>query len=244
MWTPDGKNIVFLSENPAAPGLYVIRADGAGEAKRLAASRPLPYSFSPDGKRLTISQTGNGGGNDLFTLPVEADSGPGGAGVRLGKAELFLGTPFEEFAAVFSPDGRWLAYTSEESGTYEVYVRPFSVPEGVPGGGAGGRWQVSTGGGLWPVWSRDGRELLFLGSDGRVMAVGYTAQGDTFLARKPRGWTEARVRLGGGVINYDVAPDGKRLAAIVVDEEAGKLPTSLTFLLNFGDELRRKAPVK
>ena len=241
-WTPDGKNIVFRSENPAALGLYSIRADGAGEAKRLTEGRQTPSSFSPDGKRLATGPTGNGGSGDIFTLPVEADSAPGGAGLRLGKAELFLGTPFTEFSPMFSPDGRWLAYQSNESGTLEVYVRPFIMPGGVPGGGAGGRWQVSTGGGRDPVWSRDGRELLYQALDNCVMAVGYAAKGDTFLAGLPRLWTEARVRFVGGVINYDLAPDGKRLAAIVADEEAGKLPTSLTFLLHCGDERRRKAP--
>jgi serine/threonine-protein kinase len=239
VWTPDGKTIVFRSDNPAAPGLYAIRSDGSGEAKRLTEGKQTPHSFSPDGKRLAIHQPGNGGSFDIFTLPVEADSGPGAAGVRLGKAELFLGTPFNEFAAAFSPDGRWLAYHSNESGTQEVYARPFSLP----GGGTGGRWQVSTGGGRIPLWSRNGRELLFVAPDRRVMAAGYTAQGDTFVAAKPRVWTEARVRGFGGFPAYDIAPDGKRLAAMVADEKAAeKLPTNLTVLVNFGDELRRKAP--
>jgi dipeptidyl aminopeptidase/acylaminoacyl peptidase len=205
----------------------------------LTEGKQTPHSFSPDGKRLAIHQPGNGGSFDIFTLPVEADSGPGAAGVRLGKAELFLGTPFNEFAAAFSPDGRWLAYHSNESGTQEVYARPFSLP----GGGTGGRWQVSTGGGRIPLWSRNGRELLFVAPDRRVMAAGYTAQGDTFVAAKPRVWTEARVRGFGGFPAYDIAPDGKRLAAMVADEKAAeKLPTNLTVLVNFGDELRRKAP--
>ena len=238
VWTPDGKTIVFRSDNPAARGMYAIRSDGSGEAKRLTEGRQLPFSFSPDGKRLAINQLGNGGSGDIFTLPVEADSGPGAPGIRLGKAELFLGTPFDEFQPAFSPDGRWLAHASNESGTFEVYVRPFLMP----GGGPGGRWQVSTGGGRRPLWSRDGRELLFLAVDGRVMAAGYTAQGDTFAAAKPRVWTEARVR-NVAFSTYDIAPDGKRLAAILADEgEVEKLPANLTFLMNFGDELRRKAP--
>jgi serine/threonine-protein kinase len=140
VWTPDGKSIVFHSAHPAAPGLYAIRSDGSGEAKRLMEGKALgyPYSFSPDGKRLAIAQTGHGGNRDLFTLPVEADPGPGGPGLRLGKPELLLGTPFIEGFAAFSPDGRWLAYHSYESGASEVYVRPSSVS----GGGPGGRWQV------------------------------------------------------------------------------------------------------
>ena len=92
------------------------------------------------------------------------------------------------------------------------------------------------------MWSRDGRELLFLTPDNRVMTAGSTAKGDTFLAGKPRVWTEARLRIGGGYLSYDLSPDGKRLAAMVRDEDAEKLPTSLTFRLHFGDELRRRAP--
>jgi serine/threonine-protein kinase len=237
VWTPDGKIIVFSSSNRAAPGLYGIRSDGSGEAKRLTEgkSSEIPFSFSPDGKRLAIVQTGNGRSLDILTMAVEVDPGPGALGVRLGKAELFLGTPFDELRPAFSPDGRWLAYVSNESGTFEVYVRPFPGP--------GGRWQVSTGGGRFPLWSRDGRELFFATSDQRVMTVNYTAKGDSLAAGKPRMWTETRLRGTGPLSEYDLAPDGKRLAAFVADDASGeKLPTHLTFLLHFFDELRRKAP--
>jgi WD40 repeat protein len=242
-WTPDGKNIVFQSSNPAAPGLYWIRSDGSGEAQRLTDGKlnETPYSFSPDGKRLAFQQSGNGGSPDIFTAPVESDPArgatlPGSAAVRLGKAELFLGMPFVEENPAFSPDGRWLAYSSNESGTFEVYVRPFPGP--------GGRWQISTRGGSLPLWSRDGRELFFETLDNRVMAAGYTAKGDSFAAGKPRVWTDARLhRLGTTFSNYDLAPDGKRLAAFLADDANGeKPPTHLTFLLNFFDELRRRAP--
>jgi Tol biopolymer transport system component len=174
--------------------------------------------------------SGNGGGFDIFTATVE-----GGPEARLGKAELFLGTPFNELYPAFSQDGRWLAYQSNETGTNEVYVRPFPGP--------GRRWQIWTGGGIFPVWSRDG-ELLFETSDQRVMAVGYTAKGDSFTAGKPRLWTETRLRTS-NYSNYDLAPDGKRLAAMVADNATGDKPlTHLTFLLNFFDELRRRAPGK
>ena len=242
VWTPDGRNIVFQSTNPAAPGLYGIRSDGAGDAKRLTEGKPLefPSSFSPDGKRLAIMQAGKGGSFDIFTMPVEADPGQGALGFRLGKAELFLGTPFNEAHPAFSPDGHWLAYASNESGTIEVYVRPFPGP--------GGRWPVSTGGGIFPRWSGDGRELLFETLDQHVMAVSYTvthtAEGDSFVAGKPRMWTKTRLRSGGIYYNYDIAPDGKRLAAFVADDAKDEKPlTHLTFLLNFFDELRRKVPV-
>jgi serine/threonine-protein kinase len=248
VWTPDGKNIVFQSTNPAAPGMYWIRSNGSGQAQPLTNGKrqEAPNSFSPDGKRLAFYQIGNGGSMDIFTALVEGDPArgatpSGSAGVRLGKAELFLGTPFAEVLPAFSPDGRWLAYQSNESGTFEVYVRPFPGP--------GGRWQISTGGGLFPVWSRDGRELLFETMDQRVMAVGYTVihqtGGDSFSAGKPWVWTEARLRSLATSSNYDLAPDGKRLAAMLADNANGqKPPTHLTFLLNFFDELRRRAPGK
>jgi Tol biopolymer transport system component len=248
VWTPDGKNIVFQSTNPAAPGMYWIRSDGSGEAQRLTDGKhqEAPNSFSPDGKRLAFYELGNGTSMDIFTAPVEGDPGrgatlSGAAGVRLGKAELFVGTPFLEVLPAFSPDGRWLAYQSNESGTFEVYVRPFPGP--------GGRWQISTGGGLFPVWSRDGRELLFETMDQRVMAVSYTVihqtGGDSFAAGKPQVWTEVRLRSLATPSNYDLAPDGKRLAAMLPDDASGDKPhTHLTFLLNFFDELRRRAPAK
>jgi serine/threonine-protein kinase len=232
VWTPDGKNIVFRSENSPAPGLYWIRSDGSGEVQRLTDGKlnEWPASFSPDGKRLAFNGNGNDGGQDIFTAPIEGDPGH----LHLGKPELFLGTPFFEFYPAFSPDGRWLAYASDESGTFEVYVRPFPGP--------GGRWQISRGGGLFPLWSRDGRELLFQTLDGRVMAVGYAAKGDSFAAGKPRVWSETRLMNSSGMPVYDLAPDGKRLAAILASDQTGGEPTHLTFLLNFFDELRRRAP--
>jgi Tol biopolymer transport system component len=113
VWTPDGQNIVFQSTNPAVPGLYWIRSDGSGEAQRLTEGKlqEVPYSFSPDGKRLAFSQIGNGGSQDIFTAPIEGDA----SHPKFGKAQLFLGTPYNEFHPAFSPDGRWLAYTSGES---------------------------------------------------------------------------------------------------------------------------------
>jgi len=236
VWTPDGKSIVFRSSNPAAPGLYLLRSDGSGEAKLLTADTApaFPLSFSPDGNRLAIVQTGNRGSFDIFTVPVETGPGADAIGFKLGKAELFLGTPFDERNAAFSPDGRWLAYSSNESGTFEVFVRPFPGP--------GGRWQVTSGGGRFPIWSRNGRDLLFQTLDGRVMSVGYNVRGASFDVGKAGVWTETRLRIS-GISNYDLTPDGKRLAATVDNEVTGEKPlTHLTFLLNFIDELRRKAP--
>jgi len=234
-WAPDGGGIVFESTNPSAPGLYWMRSDGSGEAQRLSDGRlgERPSSFSPDGKRLAFSQIGNGGSDDIFTARIEGDPGH----PRLGKPELFVGTPAVESSPMFSPDGRWLAYQSNESGIFEVYVRPFPP--------TGGRWQISTAGGMFPVWSRDGHELLFKTMDRRMMAVSYAAKGDSFAAGRPRVWSEIRGPDMGNLSTYDLAPDGKRLAAIVGNDEInGQKPSMhLTFLVNFFDELRRKVPV-
>jgi len=238
LWTPDGKFILFLSLNPAAPGLYSIRSDGSGEAKRLSDGKlgERPYSLSPDGKRLAVWQVGNTGSRDIFTIPVEAEPGPGVPGFRLGKAERYLETPFDEVHPAISPDGRWLAYSSNESGIHEVYVRPFPGP--------GGRWQVSMDGGRFPRWSRDSRELFFE-ADQHVMSITYSATNDSFTPGKLRSWTGTRLRRIDILSNFDVAPDGKRVATITAEGASDLKPiTHLTFLLNFYDELRRKAPVE
>ncbi len=232
VWTPDGKHIIFRSTATGKAGLYWVRADGGGEALRLSdgANNPSPYSISPDGKRLAFAaDAAGGGGPDIYTAAIEGDA----EHPRLGKPELFLGTPFVEFYPAFSPDGRWMAYMSLEGGTGEIYVRPFPGP--------GGRWQISTGGGSYPVWSRDGRELLYKGGDERVQAVPYTAKGDSFTAGKPRVFSSAPVMTSSTLSTWDVAPDGKRLVAFTGDtEDKQKLPTHLTFLLNFTEELQRR----
>ncbi|HYM13626.1 MAG TPA: protein kinase, partial [Bryobacterales bacterium] len=152
VWTPDGKHIVYRSIS-AAPTLWWIRTDGAGQAQRLLGSQgnAVPWSFSPDGRRLAYFTAGPETGLDLWMLPVDA-SDP--EHPKPGKPELFLRTPADENVPRFSPDGHWIAYRSNESGINEIYVRPFP-------GGAGGKWQVSTGGGLYGIWSNNGRELFY-----------------------------------------------------------------------------------
>ena len=151
LWSPDGQSIVFASGYQAAPGFYWIRADGAGEAQRLTNNQHLfAHSFSPDGKRMAYDQMNTDGRWEIWTAPVEGDRDH----PRLGKPEPFLHTSFSEQKPAFSPDGHWLAYSSNESGALELYVRPFPGP--------GGKWQISTGGGDYPIWSRDGHNLFFL----------------------------------------------------------------------------------
>ncbi len=191
----------------------------------------MPSSFSPDGKRLAIAQ--GHAPFDVWTAPVE-----GGANhPRLGTPEPFLRGPFHGLGPRFSPDGRWLAYFSNETGTYEVYVRPFPGP--------GPQTRISTGGGLWPMWSPSAAELFFVAPDRRSMVASYTAKADSFVAGKPQVWSEKRLLEATGAVSFhDLAPDGKHFAvALNADGTAEQKPrTHLTFLLNFADYLRQRIP--
>ena len=210
IWTPDGRSVVF--QDPE--GLSWTRADGGGKPQPLLRTKGLawPWSFTPDGKRLAYFELG-AGSYDLWTVPIEGDS----TALRAGKPEVLLQTPFDERYPAFSPDGRWLAYVSNESGAYEIYVRAF--PEAASGGG---KWQISSGGGAYPMWSRTGRQLFFETLDNRVMVAAYTVQGNSFVAEKPRLWSERQLsNLSNTSRNIDLAPDGKRFAVILPAEEPG-----------------------
>ncbi len=236
VWTPDGKGIVFASYLHAAPGVYWIRADGSGEPQRLTESktRQVPRSFSPDGKRLAYTQYGADVHAEIWTAPFDGDRDQ----PRLGNPEAFLRRSYSEIEPAFSPDGRWLAYSSDESGSRELYVRPFPTSEG--------KIQISTGGGSRPIWSRDGHKLFFLTPDWRIMVTAYVANGDSFTAAKPQVWSPKALLDSGGNYPYDLAPDGKRFAvvlnAVATEEKEQKPIDSVAVRLNFFDELRRKIP--
>jgi serine/threonine-protein kinase len=233
LWTPDGKSIVFMSEFQEASGLFWINADGTGEAQRLTESSwQSPGSFSPDGRRLAYVQLNADGNGEIWTAPVEGERDH----LRLGKPEVFLRATFSATDPAFSPDGHWLAYSSDESGTSELYVRPFPGP--------GGKLQISTRGGEYPVWSRKGRQLFFLTPDWHIMVADYTAAGDSFVAGKPRVWFQTNLAFLGGNYPYDLAPDGKHFAVVMspVESQEQKPIDSVVVLLNFFDELRRKVP--
>jgi Tol biopolymer transport system component len=234
-WSPDGRYIAF---GTVAVGMYVIRSDGSGKPQPLTQSKNIqqPWSFTPDGKRLAFHESDPKTALDLWTVTLENDS----AGLRAGKPEVFLQTPADERYPSFSADGRWMAYTSDESGTFQVYVRAF--PD------KGGKWQISNSGGTYPMWSRNGHELLFKASDNQIMVAADTVKGDSLEADKPRVWSERQIARGGanaGGKNVDLAPDGKRIIALMPVEtaEAQKAQNHVIFLMNFSDEVRRKAPI-
>ena len=227
----------FDSNSQPASGLYWARADGAGEVQRLTDTKAAYWtagSVSPDGKRLAFCVAATDFSSQIWTAPIEGDRDL----PRLGKAELFSRNSASEEFPAFSPDGRWLAYSSTESGTEELYVQPFPGP--------GGKSQISTGGGLNPIWSRTEHKLFFLTPDWRIMAASYTSDGDAFNAGKPQVWSQRKLAYLGGCYPYDLAPDGKRFAVVLNPDftgEPGRKPTDHVMVLpNFFDELRRKVP--
>jgi Tol biopolymer transport system component len=226
-WSPDGRYVVFGS---VGSGILRTRTDGGGQPEPLIESKtiPSPWSFTPDGKRLAYSERGKG----IFTVAVEEQGGQ----LKAGKPEPFFKSQSSNYeAAAFSPDGRWLAYESDESGKNELYVRAFPPPVS----GQEGTWQISNSGADSPAWwSRDSRELLYQAGD-QIMAVSYMAKGETFVAEKPRVWL---AKVGGTA--YDLSPDDKRVVVLApVDAaEAPKADHEVVFLFNFLDELRRRVP--
>ena len=225
IWTPDGKRVTFRAALNGPVNLYWMAADGSGAPDRLTTSENFQYpgSWSPDGQVLTFADADSTTGWDIWTLKLEGDRKP----------RPFLQTPSNESGATFSPDGRWLAYVSDESGRDEVYVRAFP--------GSGGKWQISTQGGDEPVWARDGRELFYRNRD-NLMAV-TVATKPTFVAGTPKSLFEGRYEKTSYKFlpNYDVSPDGQRFLMIKASEPESAA-TQLNVVLNWADELRRLAP--
>jgi Tol biopolymer transport system component len=236
VWTPDGHRIVYSSQEKGGVfNLWWIRADGAGDAQRLAESKNVQYagSWRRDGKVLAFNQFDPGTGNDIMTLPIEGNEK---SGWKPGEPKPFVNSTFDERGPAFSPDGRWLAYMSDESGSFEVYVRPFPGP--------GGKWQVSTSGGRYPKWSRNGKELFYRTGDSKIMVVTYAASGDSFRADKPQLWSPGQfTERGLSFYNFDLHPDGKRFAVLKAPgTEQTAAVNKVSFIFNFFDELRRKLP--
>ena len=231
VWTPDGRHIVFRKTG----GMFAIRSDGTGVEQPLTHSKnaQVPWSFVPGAHRLAFVELDEATGADIWTLPLDSD----GRALRAGAPELALGTPFNERAPAFSPDGRWLAYASDESGKLEVYVRPVA--------GSGTRIQVSRAGEGRPVWSRSTSELFFADSEGNVMAASYSLENDLIKFDEPRLWSRTRLARTRPPWNFDVAPDGKRILALMpAAGEDVDTRRHVTFLLNFVDDLGRRTATR
>jgi eukaryotic-like serine/threonine-protein kinase len=233
-WTPDAQRITYFArEKPGEAGIYWKRADGAGDAQRLtkAHNPQIRFSWRPDGKVLVFQERNSATGWDIMTLTVEGDEN---SGWKASEPKPFLNSPSQEVEPAFSPDGSWLAYSSNESGNFEVYVRPFPGP--------GGKWQISSGG-CCAKWSGNGKELFYQSDDRKIMIVSYTVSGNSFHADKPRLWSTEQFTSRGSGLNFDLHPDGKRFAVLKVGGGTqGDAINTINVIFNFFDELRRKAP--
>ena len=225
VWSPDSQFIAFSSDRgQGPPSIYRIPADGSGEPERMADNdRPIfVWSWSPDGTRLGIIQQSPDTIADLAFLSVET-----------GEVEPFLATPFVEYGPVFSPDGRYVAYGSNESGEWEVYVRPAN--------GSRGKWQISAGGGASsPIWSADGREI-FLALDGsRVQTVSVDTSGGRFQVSRPEDlFSGPFIELTGRYDMYDATPDGQRFVVFQGEAAAPEGHQHVRLITNWFTELDR-----
>jgi Tol biopolymer transport system component len=231
-WSPDGTRLVFYSTRDGSGNIYQKDSSGSGNEELLLKSGS-PEDWSPDGRYLLYFFSDPKRGNrDLWVLPDPA--GP----PENHKSIPYLQTPFSKGQGQFSPDGHWIAYTSDESGPsqYQVYVQSF--PAGA------GKFQVSTGnGGTQPRWRRDGKEIFYLAADGKLMAV-ETQTTPKFEAGAPRALFDpqiSRSRMPPWVYyRYDVTADGKRFlfsSAPAALESSAASP--ITVLLNWLTALKR-----
>ena len=171
-------------------GGYAPMAPGMPSASRKASPLSTRVPGGPMARSWRFARPTPARDWDIMTLPIEGDEK---SGWKPGEPKPFVNSAFIERQPAFSPDGRWLAYQSNESGNNEVYVRPFPGP--------GGKWQVSTGGGVLPKWSRNGKELFYRTADSKLMVVTYTASGDSFQADKPQLWSPGQFTdVGAGIL--------------------------------------------
>ncbi|MEO5924074.1 MAG: protein kinase [Bryobacteraceae bacterium] len=224
VWSPDSSTVYFQSNRTGKYEMYRKPADGSGTEERLALDatfqNALPSSLSPDGKTLLLYGSTSGKSlNDILVLPLASPAG--------GKPEPkgFLQSLFNESRGTFSPDGNWVAYQSDESGQFQIYVTPYPGP--------GGKRQISLAGGISPRWRRDGKELFYVTQDGQLMAAPISARNGTLEVGSVQKLFDG-VPTSRGIL-YDVTADGQKF--LVADDGVNTQP--LTLLQNWTAALRK-----
>ena len=216
IWSPDGTRVAFASNRKSNRNLYIgmFNQPGAEQLLLESSNMLVPQDWSRDGRFLLYYELNPGTVRDLFAVDLAS---------RDHQRLTVASTPFEETLARFSPDGRWVAYQTNATGRFEIVVQPFPGP--------GGRWQVSTGGGVAPRWRADGKELYFIAPDGSMMAAAVTMSDATFDAATPVRLFPTKIADGGLAAiepQYAVSRDGRFLINQVLDET----PTPITLILN------------
>jgi serine/threonine protein kinase len=212
-WSPDGSRIAFSGNQGRGPGIYERVANGVGEPVLLLAGTVFPKGWSPDRRFLIFMRRGVKTRGDIFVLPRFGD----------GKEFPLINSEADELEPELSPDGHWLAYISDESGSYEIYVQSFTT-EGKVGSD---RKRISTNGGIVPNWSRDGKELFYVAGDGQMMSVAVKSSGSELEFSPPKALFKTRMLADASVFHeFDVSPDGQNfLVGTVIGEPTAPPPT-------------------
>ncbi len=220
VWSPDSNYLAWVSVKGSTYQLLRKLASGSGQEEVLLESSKNigPTDWSADGKFILYTDIDPKSRRDIWVLPLEGDRKP----------YVFFQTPVDDTSAVFSPDGRWIAYRSSESGNPEIYVQTFPA--------SGGKWPVSTAGGLSPVWRRDGKELFYITPDGKLMAVEIKI-GSTFEPGVPKLLFDVATARTLATSAYDVSTDGQRF--LFISGQLDTNPSSLAVIVNWTAELKK-----
>jgi serine/threonine-protein kinase len=221
-WTTDSRRVIFFR---LGGGLFSQAADGSGHEEALSTTAGpgmLPSGVTPDGKRLLFTR----GPLDVMAMTLDDRH-----------VEPLVQTPFNDRNGVVSPEGNWLAYESNETETFEIYVVPYPSVKGA-------RSLVSAAGGTRPLWSRNGRELFFVAPDGAIMAASVDARGSVWRSGAPVKVVDGRYSTGAGGRNYDVSTDGKRFLMVKAPPNDQADAPQIQVVQHWTEELQRLVPAR
>jgi Tol biopolymer transport system component len=216
VFSPDGSWLVFSSNKKGLTGIYRKSSSGSSEEEVLVEpsnNQPAPLCWSPDGRYLAFYEQARETKGDILVLPLEGDRKP----------QVFLKTAAFEFPSAFSPDGKWLAYGSDESGKFQVYVTSFPRP--------GRKWQISREDGAWAYWSADGKEIVYHGFSGTIWAIEVAVRGDSIEPGTPRALFKIAVPPKGA--GPDIYPTADHQRFLYLDRGNEKSSSILNLVLNW-----------